>query len=240
MGFNYYHSYYGYPIGVQIRGQIGKKFIYQRIQNVQIKYPYKKPTNPRTTLQQAHRARIRQAVWAWQDLTQIQKNFYRQKEPIRPIMSGYNYFISQYILQLLKEVVEVPTRTIYKVDDWQQYTLDPGVEQSIWIKSEQGNLRSFIVNTDSDVVFFRVYLDDELVCYLNEKTIYDISKLNLGTNDGIHIQVITHDAGTPRYTFRLTFDTSRYNTKLEVKLHNATVAQITPFLSFFCVRDKIL
>ena len=95
--FDYYHTYYGNLVGTQIRKQIGKNFIYRRRGNQQEKYPYVVPSNPRTPTQQANRNRIRIAVLAWQALSEQQKNSYRSKEPIVPIMSGYNFFIREYI-----------------------------------------------------------------------------------------------------------------------------------------------
>lgn len=240
MAFNYYHSYYGYSIGVQIRGQIGKKFIYQRIQNVQIKYPYKKPTNPRTTLQQAHRARIRQAVWAWQNLTENQKNFYRQKEPIRPIMSGYNYFISQYILQLLEGVIPLVVRTLYHLADRTQYILAASELLSIWTKLEQANAQLLIVTVDEPIVWIKIFQDDEQTAWFNINNLYDANKLGLLLTDGVYVQYLTYDAGTPQYTYRVRFNSSRHNTKFELKLHNTTGAQKTINISFLFVRDKIL
>jgi len=100
MGFQFYNSFYGYYPGIQIRGQIGKSFIYQISHGKQIRYHYVTPYNPRTDLQQANRNRIRQAVLSWKSLTEEQKNFYRRKEPINPTMSGYNYYIRQYIRSL--------------------------------------------------------------------------------------------------------------------------------------------
>jgi hypothetical protein len=100
MPFNYSHSYYGYVVATQIRGTIGKKYTFQRIHNIQIKYPYYKPADPKTPAQLNQRNKIRLAVLAWQTLIEEQKNFYRKKEPIRPIMSGYNFFIREYILAL--------------------------------------------------------------------------------------------------------------------------------------------
>lgn len=98
--FNYYHTYYGYLIATQIRKQLGKKYIYRRLKNVQIKMLYYTPTNPRTETQQNNRNKIRLAVLAWQYLTEEQKNFFRSKEPIKPIMSGYNFFIREYVKAL--------------------------------------------------------------------------------------------------------------------------------------------
>lgn len=100
MSFNYYDSYYGYPVATKIRGSIGNKFTYQLRHNKQYKIKYYVPTNPRTAPQQANRDKIKYAVLKWHSLTEIQKNFYRKKEPIRPTMSGYNFFIREYMKSL--------------------------------------------------------------------------------------------------------------------------------------------
>ena len=98
--FQYYRSFYGYVLGVQIRKQLGKKYIYQVVGGKQIKYKYVVPGNPRTYLQQLNRWRMKQAVLSWQSLTDSVKNFYRSKEPFKKIMSGYNYYISAYIRRI--------------------------------------------------------------------------------------------------------------------------------------------
>lgn len=98
MGFLYYNTYYGYGVGTKVRGQIGKKYIYQLIHNKQYRYPYYKPANPRTAPQQNNRTKILNAVNAWKILTPLQKQSYRDMEPFSPPMSGYNYFIQQYLL----------------------------------------------------------------------------------------------------------------------------------------------
>lgn len=100
MAFQFYNSFYGYYPGVQIRGQIGKSFIYQIQHGVQVRYAYVVTDNPRTDLQQANRNKIKLAVISWKSLSEETKNFYRRKEPITPTMSGYNYYISEYIKSL--------------------------------------------------------------------------------------------------------------------------------------------
>lgn len=97
MGFLWYNEFYGEYVGIKIRGAVGKKWIYQVVNNVQKKYPYVVPSNPRTAAQQAQRDLLRNAVNAWHALTDDQRNVYRRGEPYRPTMSGYNFFISSYI-----------------------------------------------------------------------------------------------------------------------------------------------
>ena len=50
------------------------------------------PTNPRTELQQANRAKFAEAVLAWQALTQEQKEVYNKIAKYKQF-SGYNLFI---------------------------------------------------------------------------------------------------------------------------------------------------
>ena len=95
--FQYYRTYYGYYIGLEIRKQIGKKFIYQMNNGVQIKRRWKKPRNPRSDKQQANRWKIKQAVLAWKALPESEWNYYRGLEPFKKIMSGYNFFVSNYV-----------------------------------------------------------------------------------------------------------------------------------------------
>ncbi len=65
-----------------------------------IKYyrePYYITKNPRTIPQQANRAKMADAVLAWQALTDEQKLLY-YKKAIGKRMSGYNLFLKQYLL----------------------------------------------------------------------------------------------------------------------------------------------
>lgn len=54
------------------------------------------PTNPRTTIQQANRQKIADAVSAWQSLTTEQKANYNQKGA-RHNRRGYNLYIQEYL-----------------------------------------------------------------------------------------------------------------------------------------------
>jgi hypothetical protein len=59
--------------------------------------PYYIPKNPRTEEQQNQRAKMTAAVAEWQDLTDEQKSAYNKKAKFLQ-MSGYNYFLKQYLL----------------------------------------------------------------------------------------------------------------------------------------------
>ena len=55
------------------------------------------PTNPQTEAQQAHRQKYGEAVGAWRNLTDEQKNLYNERAIGKPF-SGYNRFIKDYLL----------------------------------------------------------------------------------------------------------------------------------------------
>ena len=59
--------------------------------------PFYTPKNPRSDPQQTNRGKMTAGVLAWQALTQEQKNHYN-KLAIGKKMSGYNFFLKQYLL----------------------------------------------------------------------------------------------------------------------------------------------
>lgn len=99
MSFNWYDSFYGTYIGVKIRGTIGKKYIYQVISNEQKKYNYYQYINPNSPEQQRFRDLLRKAVQLWHTLPSEEKKVYDENIPPGKTMSGYNFFISEYINQ---------------------------------------------------------------------------------------------------------------------------------------------
>lgn len=97
------------PYSLEIRGNIGNPTtalispiagIYQMRKCLEGKIPIKmvfyRPTNPRTSLQQANRAKIRDAVIAWSLLTDNQKNVYRERAKTWHYW-GYHLFVSEYL-----------------------------------------------------------------------------------------------------------------------------------------------
>jgi len=59
------------------------------------------PTNPQTSLQQSGRSAFRLAVASWQALSDRDKqkwNYYQDHRKRRPVMEGYNLFISKFLL----------------------------------------------------------------------------------------------------------------------------------------------
>lgn len=97
MAFNWYDSYYGYFIGLKIQKTIGKKWIYQVVGNVQKKYAYYQYYNPNSPEQQRYRDLLRKAVQSWHTLSEEEKILYDKNVPPKKIMSGFNFFISEYI-----------------------------------------------------------------------------------------------------------------------------------------------
>ena len=59
------------------------------------------PTNPQTSLQQSGRSAFRLAVASWQALSDGDKQkwkYYQDHRKRRPVMDGYNLFISKFLL----------------------------------------------------------------------------------------------------------------------------------------------
>jgi len=68
-----------------------------------------RPTNPKTTAQQAQRSKLAAAVQAWQSLYEsIQEDWNEAARDVYPPISGFNYFVQQYILQNI-ESPNLPT-----------------------------------------------------------------------------------------------------------------------------------
>ena len=101
MPFDFYHEFYGNYVGMQIRGTIGKKIIYQRIGNIQRRYNYFIPPNPNTPAQQHMRFLLGRATDKWHTLTEPEKQGFETLKPKHKVMSGFNYFVSLYIKQYL-------------------------------------------------------------------------------------------------------------------------------------------
>lgn len=62
---------------------------------------YYVPFNPRTEFQQENRSMFQSAVSGWQGLSNEVKgswNYYQDYRRRRPVMSGYNLFISKFLL----------------------------------------------------------------------------------------------------------------------------------------------
>jgi len=59
------------------------------------KMPFYKPTNPRTPAQQANRQKFADAMFAWKNLTELEKERYN-KEAKSKMLFGWNVFIKEY------------------------------------------------------------------------------------------------------------------------------------------------
>lgn len=97
MAFNYYHEFYGVYIGLGIRKQLGKKYIYQIVKSDQRKYSYVVPSRPNSPGQQKMTDLLRKATQSWHDLTSEEKKYYDDNVPLGKVMSGFNYYVSEYI-----------------------------------------------------------------------------------------------------------------------------------------------
>jgi len=59
-----------------------------------------RPTNPKTAGQTAHRTNVQAAVQSWQGLYSGTKTLWNEAaREVYPPISGFNYFVQQYILQ---------------------------------------------------------------------------------------------------------------------------------------------
>jgi len=118
-GFKYYRSFGYYILGAEIRGTISNpyrpKFWYEthqtwtlhispygswtyRVRNgKQQKYVYKNPGNKGTSAQLNQQNKLRQAVLKWHSLTETEKKEWRDKRTGHKVMSGFNFFVSEYI-----------------------------------------------------------------------------------------------------------------------------------------------
>lgn len=89
-----------------MRGTVGKTtgegVVFRVVHGVQDSYPYFTPTDPKTPAQLTQRSKFADAVHAWQALTPGEKAYYEEKRKrYKWGMSGYNYFISRYMLDLV-------------------------------------------------------------------------------------------------------------------------------------------
>lgn len=97
MSFNWWDSYYGNYLGVKAHGQLGKKFIFYCVNNRQLKRRYNVQQNISHPEQIRRHHLFRHANYSWTALRENQKKEERKKQQYDPTMSGYNYFISNYL-----------------------------------------------------------------------------------------------------------------------------------------------
>jgi len=75
--------------------------VFRRIKGATVLEKYYTPFQPRTPEQQYGRSMVKYAVASWQDLSDEDKaswNYYQDYRRRRPVMSGYNLYISKYLL----------------------------------------------------------------------------------------------------------------------------------------------
>ena len=123
-GFLFYNSFYSYYISIRISGTIGRlqgktriirgktyygmtsrlfpKITYCVRKGKQYSYPYTIPTYRNTPRQQQERDAVRQGVLSWKALTPAEKNTYKDTKHKTYTISGYNFFMSNYIKNFLK------------------------------------------------------------------------------------------------------------------------------------------
>lgn len=98
---------------------------------------YYQPSNPQTEDQQDNRSMFQSAVGTWQGLNAsdwASWNYYQDERRRRPIMSGYNLFISKYLLSGGNPVIPASGRR----EDWEKgsgWSMPEEEEEEMVIKS---------------------------------------------------------------------------------------------------------
>ncbi len=82
-------------LGIELHGAVGKELVVSSWKGIPYVRAYVVPRNPRTKGQRRQRGRFSKAVVAWKKLTPAEReNYNRAAEH----MSGYNLFISQFLV----------------------------------------------------------------------------------------------------------------------------------------------
>ena len=87
----------GIPLGIQVRRQINKEFIFRIKSGTQEKYPYFIPANPQTAGQQSWRTTFTAGVVAAKALTDGQKEVYRKDAYRKPGQTWFTRFMAEYL-----------------------------------------------------------------------------------------------------------------------------------------------
>ena len=87
----------GIPLGIQVRRQINKEWIYRVKSGTQQKYAYFVPANPQTEPQQSWRTTFTAGVTAALALTEGQKEAYRADAYRKPGQTWFTRFMAQYL-----------------------------------------------------------------------------------------------------------------------------------------------
>ena len=83
--------------GTRLSGKLGNSLVACSRGEVNYVRTYVKPKNPKTPSQERQRAMFKDAVRAWQNLSDLQKVFY---DRISEKMSGFNVFVGRYLKAL--------------------------------------------------------------------------------------------------------------------------------------------
>lgn len=87
----------GIPLGLSIRRQFNKQWIFRIKCGTQEKYPYFVPTNPQTAGQQSWRAKFTAGIAAAKLLTPAEKAVYKKIAYRKPGQTWHSVFMSKYL-----------------------------------------------------------------------------------------------------------------------------------------------
>lgn len=158
-------------LSVNATGQIGKSLIFFNWKGIHRVKKYKKPVQPDTQAQLDKRLLMNQAVSRWQTFFVDLKRFWNEAiKTTRKIMSGYNYFLSEYLNSMIagKTPEDYPpdkyyTKTIildglvswWKLDEGQGVDARDSknnnhgiVTGADWVDGLIGKALNFIINDD--------------------------------------------------------------------------------------------
>lgn len=96
-GFQYFPDYYGYPMAMNARRDVGRKTTYRIRMGKQQSYPYVISPDPRTPAQLFRRWLFAQSIYGWHSLNAADKQTWENSVPAGKVMSGFNYYISCYM-----------------------------------------------------------------------------------------------------------------------------------------------
>lgn len=95
--FNQNMCYNGIPLGLIVRRQINKEYIYRYCQGHQFKYAYFVPTNPQTVTQQNWRAKYTAGNTAALALSSAEREPYIERAKKKKGWNWHNAFMSDYL-----------------------------------------------------------------------------------------------------------------------------------------------
>lgn len=133
-------------LSVDATGKIGKSLIFFNWKGIHRVKQYKKPVQPDTQSQLDKRDIMKKGVQRWQWLLQLIKSFWNDAvKNIQKVMSGYNYFLSEYLNSML--VGETPSD--YPPEKY--YTNIPVLDGLIsWWKLDEGQGNDLADSSDDN------------------------------------------------------------------------------------------